>query len=57
MHEDSETRGDCYLFWNMYPCVEEPVLVGLIAGLSAHDIENQKPEDILERAMNFLKRV
>jgi hypothetical protein len=57
MNSDPDERGDCYLFWNLYPCVTEPVLVGLIAGKAAFAVEKQSLDEVLERTMKRLRKI
>jgi lysine-specific histone demethylase 1 len=57
LHEQSERRGHHYLFWNMYPCIAEPVLVALFAGNAAHELENEELDNILTDTMNALRNI
>jgi monoamine oxidase len=57
MNNDSDERGDCYLFWNLYPCISEPVLVGLIAGKAAFEVEKHTLDDVLARTMKRLRKI
>nr|CAG4716863.1 unnamed protein product [Naegleria fowleri] len=57
-HDNPNERGFCYLFWNLYPLTQKPLLCGLVAGKSAFELENDANnlEFIKSKVMKYLRK-
>eukprot|EP01080_Neovahlkampfia_damariscottae_P012157 gene12157-5647_t len=54
---NSERRGEFYLMWNMYHVCDRPVLVALVAGKAAYEIENESDEYVQKKMMKALRKM
>lgn len=50
-----ETRGECFMFWNLHRFTKAPILVALIAGKAARAAETASAEHLVARAMSALR--
>jgi len=53
----SDNRGEFFLFINMYKVVGSPVLVAMIAGQAAYQIETLTGEEVVGKAMMLLHKI
>jgi [histone H3]-N6,N6-dimethyl-L-lysine4 FAD-dependent demethylase len=54
---NSERRGEFYLIWNMQQVCNRPVLVALVAGQSAFEIENESDQYVVNKMMKALRKI
>ena len=52
--EDSAPRGECFLFWT---CWSAPVMLALVSGVAADEIEHVSDEEAVGRCMRVLRGI
>lgn len=52
-----ESRGECFMFWNLQECTGRAVLLGLLAGDAAHESETRSDDEVVARARAALLTV
>lgn len=57
LRESAETRGEFYIFWNMEPCCEKPILIGMVPEPAASILELMDDATIVSKAMTVLRRM
>ncbi|KAJ3682068.1 hypothetical protein LUZ60_014641 [Juncus effusus] len=55
--EDSDSRGKCFMFWNLKKTVNAPVLIALIAGKSAIEGEKIEHGEHVNHAVKVLRKI
>ncbi|XP_074279361.1 lysine-specific histone demethylase 1 homolog 3 [Silene latifolia] len=55
--EHSDSRGRCFMFWNVKKTVGAPVLIALVVGKAAVDGQNASPSDHVNHALTVLRRL
>eukprot|EP00250_Pteridium_aquilinum_P020130 c24714_g1_i1 orf=917-5227(-) len=55
--ELNETRGRCFLFWNLKNMVGFPILSTLVAGKAAVEDEQKEGSEVLEHALQVLRKL
>lgn len=52
-----DNRGFYYMFWNLEPCIGQPVLIALVSGPSAYMSEAESTETLVNGAFSTLKKI
>ncbi|KAG0474313.1 hypothetical protein HPP92_013999 [Vanilla planifolia] len=55
--EDSNSRGHCFMFWNVKKTVGAPVLIALVVGKAAVYGQNISSEDHINHALMVLRKL
>ena len=57
LNPDEASRGRCFFFWSLHRASKKPILVGLLSGRAAQEVESRPDEDIRKVAMHNLRQV
>ena len=57
LHEDPSSRGHHFMFWNLFRCTGQPILVALLAGPSAYVAEGEAQEVVVSTVMTTLTKI
>ncbi|KAK2660660.1 hypothetical protein Ddye_007193 [Dipteronia dyeriana] len=55
--EETDWRGQCFMFWNIRKTVGAPVLIALVVGKAAIDGQNRSSCDHVNRAVTVLRKI
>ncbi|XP_010271456.1 PREDICTED: lysine-specific histone demethylase 1 homolog 3-like [Nelumbo nucifera] len=55
--EETERRGQCFMFWNIKKTVGSPVLIALVVGKAALDGQNMSSSDHVNHAIMVLRKL
>ncbi|XP_057469849.1 lysine-specific histone demethylase 1 homolog 3-like [Actinidia eriantha] len=55
--EETNQRGQCFMFWNVKKTVGAPVLIALVVGKAAIDGQNMSSCDHVNRALTVLRKL
>ncbi|KAI9200493.1 hypothetical protein LWI28_008966 [Acer negundo] len=55
--EETDWRGQCFMFWNVRKTVGAPVLIALVVGKAAIDGQNQSSCDHVNHAVTVLRKI
>ncbi|XWS20999.1 hypothetical protein CRYUN_Cryun30bG0017100 [Craigia yunnanensis] len=55
--EETDTRGHCFMFWNVKKTVGAPVLIALVAGKAAIDGQSMSSSDHVNHAVIVLRKL
>ncbi|MBA0765291.1 hypothetical protein Gotri_014512, partial [Gossypium trilobum] len=55
--EETDSRGHCFMFWNVQKTVGAPVLIALVAGKAAIDGQNMSASDHVNHAVIILRKL
>ncbi|KAF8410492.1 hypothetical protein HHK36_003020 [Tetracentron sinense] len=55
--EETERRGQCFMFWNVKKTVGAPVLIALVVGKAALDCQNMSSSDHVDHAVMVLRKL
>ncbi|OWM75006.1 hypothetical protein CDL15_Pgr021357 [Punica granatum] len=55
--EETDHRGQCFMFWNIKKTVGAPVLIALLVGKAAKDGEHMSPQDHADHAVMVLRKL
>ncbi|CAN0906448.1 Lysine-specific histone demethylase 1 homolog 3 [Linum grandiflorum] len=55
--EDTDSRGDCFMFWNVRKTVGAPVLIALVVGKAAIDGQSTCSSDHVSHAVKTLRKL
>lgn len=55
--ESPETRGKCFMFWNLQRTCGAPVLTGLVVGKAAEMGEEEEDDLLVEQALTILRKI
>ncbi|KAK5839871.1 lysine-specific histone demethylase 1 homolog 3-like [Gossypium arboreum] len=55
--EETDSRGHCFMFWNVRKTVGAPVLIALVAGKAAIDGQNMSASDHVNHAVIILRKL
>ncbi|PIA57204.1 hypothetical protein AQUCO_00600141v1 [Aquilegia coerulea] len=55
--EETDLRGQCFMFWNVKKTVGAPVLIALVVGKAAIDGESMSSTDHVNHALKTLRRL
>lgn len=55
--EETNKRGQCFMFWNIRKTVGAPVLIALVVGKAAIDGQNMSSSDHVTHAVNVLRKL
>ncbi|CAN8231831.1 unnamed protein product [Cochlearia groenlandica] len=55
--EETDQRGECFMFWNVKKTVGAPVLVALVVGKAAFDYNNKSKSEHVSHAMMVLRKL
>lgn len=55
--EETNKRGQCFMFWNVKKTVGAPVLIALVVGKAAIDGHNMSSSDHVNHAVNVLRKL
>ncbi|KAG2692700.1 hypothetical protein I3760_08G064900 [Carya illinoinensis] len=55
--EDTNRRGQCFMFWNVRKTVGAPVLIALVVGKAAIDGQNMSSSDHVNHALMVLRKL
>lgn len=55
--EETDWRGECFMFWNIKKTVGAPVLIALVVGKAAVDGQNMRSCDHVDHAVMVLRKI
>ncbi|KAJ0085775.1 hypothetical protein Patl1_09258 [Pistacia atlantica] len=55
--EETDLRGQCFMFWNVRKTVGAPVLIALVVGKAAIDGQNMSSSDHVNHAVQALRKI
>ncbi|KAK9165255.1 hypothetical protein Scep_000446 [Stephania cephalantha] len=55
--EETDKRGDCFMFWNVKKTVGAPVLIALVVGKAAIDGQSISSSDQVNHALRILRKL
>lgn len=55
--ECTELRGRCFMFWNLKRTGGAPILLALVVGKAAYEVEHQESSDLIEHALIILRKL
>ncbi|GMI78551.1 LSD1-like 3 [Hibiscus trionum] len=55
--EETDSRGHCFMFWNVRKTVGAPVLIALVAGKAAIDGQSMSSSDHVNHAVTILRKL
>lgn len=55
--ECTELRGRCFMFWNLKRTSGAPILLALVVGKAAYEVEHQESSDLIEHALIILRKL
>ncbi|KAL5706572.1 hypothetical protein ACHQM5_024722 [Ranunculus cassubicifolius] len=55
--EETDRRGQCFMFWNVKKTVGAPVLIALVVGKAAVDGESMSATDHVDHALKVLRKL
>lgn len=55
--EETDRRGQCFMFWNVKKTVGAPVLIALVVGKAALDGESMSSADHVDHALKVLRKL
>ncbi|KAG2315254.1 hypothetical protein Bca52824_018376 [Brassica carinata] len=55
--EETDQRGECFMFWNVKKTVGAPVLIALVVGKAAVDYKDKSKSDHVNHAMMVLRKL
>lgn len=55
--EETDQRGQCFMFWNVRKTVGAPVLIALVVGKAAIDGQGMSPSDHVNHALMVLRKL
>ncbi|KAL9245585.1 hypothetical protein vseg_019218 [Gypsophila vaccaria] len=55
--ENTDSRGRCFMFWNVKKTVGAPVLIALVVGKAAVDGQDVSPTDHVSHALTILRKL
>lgn len=55
--EETNQRGQCFMFWNVRKTVGAPVLIALVVGKAAIDGQSMSPSDHVNHALMVLRKL